>query len=204
MGLIKGFGGAEEVERQAREALSDNEVLWALRLVDYLYKIDPDNQVIRQLRADALREMANRSVGTILRHFSLTEALVMEGKIDRVLDVLPSKDRILQSEPGRYLSFQRIRLDPKKAGEKRQALRIVFTDHEDAEFILSVRNGVCNVIEAERGNQVDATLSLTLEDWADFYLGTVDAKALLTRSTVNSDAAEKVQSFFGMFDAQKA
>ena len=196
--IVKGFGGAREVSRQARVALEEGDVLWATQLGDYLFQIDPQNAEYKKLRADTLREMARRSPGTILRHFSLAEALACEGKIERVHSVLPSVEAILNSEPGRYVSFQRIRLDPQAAEGVTQTLKIVITDR-DGHYALSVRNGVCNFARDYSG-PADATLNITIADWARFYIGEVSLDSLLG-GEATADNPDVVMSFFEMFDA---
>lgn len=196
--MVRGFGGAAEVARQARAALTAEDVLWATQLADYLYQTDRENPEYRQLRADTLREMAKRSSGTILRHFSLTEALACEGKIERIHTVLPSVASILQSEPGRYVNFYRVRLDPVAAEGVAQTIRIEITDH-DAAFGLSIRNGVCN-FSSEPARDVGATLSLTLEDWAKFYVGELSLEELIALPGARDDQQD-LRKFFEMFDA---
>ena len=81
--------------------------------------------------------------------------------------VLPSVEAIVAADPGRYVDFQRIRLDPAKAGEARATLRIVIEDKARS-FALAQRHGVaefhadaaarglkCGAAHAERRAEVE-------------------------------------------------
>ncbi len=196
--IVKGFGGADEVARQACDALDSGDVLWATQLADYLFQTDRTNPAFNQLRADTLREMAKRSSGTILRHFSLTEALACEGKIERIHNVLPSVASILESDPGRYVNFFRVRLDPVAAEGVAKSIRIEINDR-DAAYGLTIRNGVCN-FSRDPENNPHATLSLTLEDWAKFYVGEIKLEEMLALPDVVNER-EELSRFFSYFDA---
>ena len=199
--IVAGFGGSTVVGAQCRSALAAGEVLWATQLSDYLHRCDPDSGEYRQLKADALREMAYRSSGTIARQFCLTEALKLEGKIDLPVAVLPSVDAIVAADPGRYISFQRIRLDPKKAGTTQFALRIVIDDR-DAEFALSVCYGVAEFIagDAARALVADCELHLAHRTWAKIYVGELRLQEALDSGQARADDRQSVTKFFAMFD----
>ncbi|MDM0114792.1 alkyl sulfatase dimerization domain-containing protein [Variovorax sp. J22R133] len=203
--IVRGFGGAAVVERQAREALEQNdEVLWSLQLINWLLSADPegaDVQALRLLKARALREMAYRASGTIARHFCLAQALELEGKLQIPTAILPSVQDVLAAEPGRFVSFQRVRLDPAKAGNQQVTLRIVIEDKGQA-FALAVRHGVAEFREGESAiaGKADAELRLSHQSWAEIYTGKTTVAAALQSGAAKADDNAKVKAFFAMFD----
>ena len=200
--IVKGFGGAAEVSRQAHAALASDEVLWALQLVNWLLSADPevaDAQANRLFKAKALREMAARASGTIARHFCLAQALALEGRIEIPSAVPSTIQEVLAAEPGRFVNWQRIRLDPAKAGDSRAALRIVI-DGED--FALALHHAVAEFREgaAATATKADAVLSLSKQAWAEIYTGKTTLAAALDSGAAKADDRAKVEAFFAMFD----
>lgn len=63
--IVAGFGGRDPVITAVKEALEQQEFAWAARLVNHLYRLDPLDEDVRALKAQALREMGQRSLGSI-------------------------------------------------------------------------------------------------------------------------------------------
>ena len=202
--VVAGFGGVETVAAQCRAALDAGEVTWALQLADWLTLAAP-GAAHDQLKAEALREMACRSPGTIARHFCLTQALALEGKIRVPHAVLPSVEAIVAADPGRYVDFQRIRLDPAKAGEARATLRIVIEDKARS-FALALRHGVAefHADAAARGLKADAELRLSHRSWAELYTGATTLAAALDCGAAHAERRAEVERIWSWFDAAPA
>lgn len=202
--IVKGFGGAATVLRQYRDAMTEGDLVWASRLAGWLLAAEPGNADYRQAQAQALRQIAYRSPGTIARHFCLTQALELEGAIAPVHSVLPSLDAILAAEPGRYIDFFRIRLDPAKAGTARQRLAIVLNDTAGS-HALEVRHGICEYFEnAGAPAKGDLTLHLSHRDWARYYLGQATMQELLASGAALSEQPQEVLRFLAFFDTAEA
>ncbi|MEZ5259870.1 MAG: alkyl sulfatase dimerization domain-containing protein [Ilumatobacteraceae bacterium] len=84
--LIDGFGGAEAVRSQARAAIDDDDLRWALELSTWLVRCEtnedgradggtPDD---RALLAGVLRTIAQRTTSANLRNYCLTRARELE------------------------------------------------------------------------------------------------------------------------------
>ncbi|MDE2577715.1 MAG: MBL fold metallo-hydrolase [Hyphomicrobiales bacterium] len=205
--VIAGFGGADRVSAQCKEALASGEVLWALQLADWLVQGAP-GAASNKLKADALREFAYRAPGTIARHFALTQALALEGKINPPVAVQPTVQEILSSEPGRYVNFQRVRLDPAKAGEHAANLRVVF-DEKGGTFALAIKHGVAEFMadDAAKRLKADAELHLSPRTWAELYTGAITLAGGLDSGVIKTDnraAAERIWSWFDEPPTQKA
>ena len=81
------IGSRRKVRRAAEKAFERGERGWAAELVRMLIITDPEDQAARAMLARILRTIAYDANTSNLRHYLLTEALVMEGKAD--LDALP-------------------------------------------------------------------------------------------------------------------
>ncbi|RQO80595.1 alkyl sulfatase dimerization domain-containing protein [Acidovorax sp. FJL06] len=199
--IVKGFGGAATVFQQYQEAMAAGDLVWASRLVGWLLATEPAKVGYRVAQAETLRQIAYRAPNTIARHFCLTQALELEEKIAPVRSVLPNLEAILAAEPGRYVNFFRIRLDPAKAGEQRLRLRVEITDKAQCHG-LQVRNGICEYLAAPgAAEEGDLVLRVTHADWARFYLGQTSVRELLaTQGAVTPQQATAVEPFLALFD----
>ena len=75
--FVKLAGGAENLRSAAREALAGGngaDAQWAAQLADRLLALDADDAVAKELKADALTELARRSVTATARNYYLTVA----------------------------------------------------------------------------------------------------------------------------------
>ncbi len=199
--IVKGFGGAAVVLQQYKDAMTDGDLVWASRLIGWLLATEPGNGDYRHAQAETLRQIAYRAPNTIARHFCLTQALELENKIEPVRSVLPTVDAILAAEPGRYVNFFRIRLDPAKAGELRQRLCIDIADKAQRHG-LQVRNGICEYLPAPAIEDDDLVLRVSHADWARFYLGRIGIRELLAiPGAVTPTQARAVEAFLALFDS---
>ena len=107
-------GGRENVHKAADAAFNKGERSWAAELLRMLVTTDPMDTLARSALANTLRTIAYDSNTSNKRHYLLTEALVMEGKID--LDALPinlANPRFLEANPDSVLfRAQGTRLNP--------------------------------------------------------------------------------------------
>lgn len=199
--IVKGFGGADTMFKQYQEAMQQGDLVWASRLAGWLLATEPANTSYRQAQADVLRQIAYRSPGTIARHFCLTQALEMENAIKPVRSVLPSIQAILAVEPGRYINFFRIRLDPQKSGDTRRRLSIHISD-KNSHHTLELRHGVCEYLDG--GDASAPQLSLSHADWARFYVGEARLQDLLANGAAQANRPQEVLQFIDCFDSAEA
>ncbi|NNJ24308.1 alkyl/aryl-sulfatase [Alienimonas chondri] len=78
-------GGAENLRSAAREALEGGDgadAQWAAQLADRLLALDPEDQAAKNLKADALTQLARRSVTATARNYYLTVAQGLRGETD--------------------------------------------------------------------------------------------------------------------------
>lgn len=206
--IVEGFGGADAVLAKVRDALADREYAWAAQLVTYLLRLEPDHAAARQLKADALRRMGQVTPASITRNFYLTQALELEGKVDR-FDVPPgliSEEAILRSRPGFFVRALRFALDPEKSADVDQVFGIYFSDIEQG-FGIHIRKGVAEYLDHFPENP-DLAISLPRTTWAEMLLGKTglagQAWALLTGELeVTAGNTRDLRQFFSMFDQQE-
>ena len=77
-------GGVENLRTAARDALDGGDgadAQWAAQLADRLLALDPNDDAAKRLKADALTELARRSVTATARNYYLTVARGLRGEI---------------------------------------------------------------------------------------------------------------------------
>lgn len=198
--IVAGFGGVEVVLAQQRDAMAKGDLVWASRLAGWLLATDRENDVYRHEQAEALRQIAYRSPGTIPRHFCLSQALELERKIAIPGSRLPSAVSVLSMEPERTIDFQRIRLDVDRSLDVESRLVITISDRK-VRHGLWVRRGVCE-FQSDPGEARthDATLELSYADWARLYVGETTLEALIDEGRAKANQRGAVLSFFSLFD----
>ncbi len=203
--LVKLMGGYDSVVKAAKEAMTAKEYSWSAQLANYLYIQNPVDQTVRQLKADALRQMAYVSTGGNDRAHLMSQALSLEGKLNIARNVYPAEEYIVAS-PSAYVDFYRTRLDFKASDSIDQMVRFNFDNGE--EVGLHVRRAVAEYIESpdEYLRKADITLTISTKAWGQLYLSKASFAGLVESGDikVNGDlkTAIKVFSVFDKIEAQ--
>ncbi|MHC4404016.1 MAG: alkyl sulfatase dimerization domain-containing protein [Planctomycetota bacterium] len=110
--MIEGFGGSAKVIDRARQAFGERKYNLTAKLLSYVLAVEPENRTALQLKADALRAMAQTTrAGIQTRNFMLTHALHLEGKLDWTKPpkvsffAAPTAENILATPPGTFLKL---------------------------------------------------------------------------------------------------
>ena len=201
--LVEAMGGKSKVLELARAALEKSEFAWGTQLAQYVYLLDTQDQEVRQLKADLLRQMGYRAMGSIPRAFLLSEARALEGKVE-IPRLIPPQPALVAARPGVFVDYFRVRIDPRKSENADLVLEFVFTDKGSQAVSLHVRGGIAEFVPAptEYYRTSDAVLHLDSETWAQLYLSTIDLKAAIDAGQVKLVKGEPSQviDVFAMFD----
>jgi alkyl sulfatase BDS1-like metallo-beta-lactamase superfamily hydrolase len=201
--IVAGFGGRETVITAVKEALEQQEFAWAARLVNYLYRLDPLDEEVRALKARALREMGQRSLGSILRSFFIGQARALEGKVNIPTVAIPKAKDISQGNIDMLVDNFRVFIDPTRCAEVDLMLSLHFSDVENRNLALIVRRGVCEFVSNPSANprQPDLSASLTRLAWAKLFTGEATARELVDSGEIKAvDNTDAVAQFLEMFD----
>ena len=138
--------------------------------------MEPENKGAKQLKADALRQMAyTTKTGIQTRNFMLTEALHLEGKLDwkkppaLLFFGEATVDSILAADPIATLKLLEINIDPIKSAEVNRIIEIKLTDLKKS-WALHVRRGVAEVSETVP-KKIDATIEMPYLSFAKIMVG---------------------------------
>jgi alkyl sulfatase BDS1-like metallo-beta-lactamase superfamily hydrolase len=201
--LVPLMGGRAKVLEAAKAALDKKEYAWAAKLTNQLYLIDNQDKDVRQLKANALRQMAYVSTGANDRAHLLSQALALEGK-KTIARLIPPPPEAIVAIPARFVDYFRVRIDPVKSGETNKFIRFEFSDGSKAG--LHIRRAVAEFVPEPDSYQrrPDITLVMAGETWVKLYLSQAMPEDLIQNGEikVKGDAAEAAR-LINLFDRYK-
>jgi alkyl sulfatase BDS1-like metallo-beta-lactamase superfamily hydrolase len=133
----------------------------------------------------------------------MSQARALEGQLKLPILMLPSVEQVKAADPGLFVDYQRVRLDPAKSSDVDAMLRIEFSDAAGKAYGLHVRRGVAEFIDKPDGHarKADYTVRLDRETWARLYRGEIDiGQALASGKAQAQGDARGIERFFAMFD----
>jgi alkyl sulfatase BDS1-like metallo-beta-lactamase superfamily hydrolase len=206
--IVPLMGGRDGVIEAAKKAMDKKEYSWAAQLVNYLYRLNPQDEVVRALKAEALRQMAYVSTGANNRAHLMSQALALEGKVT-LPRVVPPAPETIAAFPTTFVDYFRVRIDPVKSGETDQVLRFDFPGGKSAG--LHVRRAVAEFIEDPEAypREPDIVLKLSPEAWAKVYLSAEPVDALIKGGDIDVTTGEaakavRILNAFDRYDPARA
>ncbi|MBW6399302.1 MBL fold metallo-hydrolase [Roseomonas sp. HJA6] len=199
--MIVAMGGAEAVRTKARQAHEDGDYLWAGQLADYLVKTD-NSAANRQLKAEALRQMAYRTLSTNTRSWLLSQARELEGKVSIVKSV-PAQPAAVETNLADYVNYYRVRVSAERSKDTDMLMTLAFEDGRS--FGLHVRRSVVDFVQdvTKARRAADVTVRMKPETWTLVFNNVADPAALIDKGDIGittGDAA-RAKAFFALFDA---
>ena len=102
--LVKLIGGRDKGLAEANSAYERKEYAWAAQLVNYLYRLNPQDNEVRLFKAKVLRQLAYLSTGANARSHLLTAALALEGKVT-VPRIIPPSPNVIAQNPATFVNY---------------------------------------------------------------------------------------------------
>ena len=201
--IVALIGGRDKVLKEAEAAFDKKEYAWSAQLVNYIYKLDPQDKEARLFKAKVLRQLAYLSTGANARSHLLTQVLALEGKIV-VPRLIPPQPQAIAAAPENTVDYFRVRIDPKKSGMTDKVLRLEFTDGNKPVVGLHVRRAVAEFLPTpdEHYRPSDVTIGLSGEAWAGLYLSQATIKDLVAagKAEVRQGSLEEAAALLELFD----
>lgn len=155
------MGGADAVLAKAREAFTAGDYRWVAEVVNHVVFAQADNQVARQLQADALEQMGYQAESGQWRNFYLTGAQELRNGVNSASTVSTvSPDMIKALTLEMIFDFLAVRLNGPDAAGKDIQLNLHFED-SDEDYLMTVRNGVLKSRAGRINQDADASIRLT-------------------------------------------
>ncbi len=205
--IVEGFGGPEPIIAKAREAHVQGRYNLSAKLLSLVLSVAPDQAEARQLKADSLRRMAQATpTGVQSRSILLTEALHLEGRIDRNRPPVtgqafppPNIDAMLSLPVGEFVRLLEYRINAEKAQQLNAAIALTFTDVDKA-FGVSVRYGAVEYSD-QRPKKADIEIVTERRAWLSMIFRQFDFASAREQGlvTVSGDQA-KLDAFLEAYE----
>ncbi len=205
--IVPLMGGRDKVLAAARDALAKKEYAWAAQLVNYLYRLDPQDKEVRELKATALRKMAYVSTGSNDRAHLMSQALALEGKVT-IARLVPPSPEVIAASPAAFVDYFRVRIDPARSGETDKFIRFDFPNGVSAG--LHIRRAVAEFVASpdRHVRRPDITLAMSGETWASLYLSQSTPEELIRSGAIevtgDADEAARLINLFDRYAPEKA
>lgn len=205
--IVPLMGGRTKVLEAATAALDKKEYAWAVKLANYLYRIDAQDTEARRIKAESLRQMAYVSTGANNRAHLLSQALALEGKVT-IARLVPPAPATISASPTSFVDYFRVRLDPSKSGETDRFIRFDFADGTTAG--LHIRRAVAEFVEQpdKYYRKPDITIAMSGETWAKLYISQITPEDLISsgdlKVTGDGTEAARLINLFDRYLPEKA
>ena len=135
--LIAGFGGRDEVAKQASAAFDADDVRWGVELATWLARSTDATTADKELLARGLRLIAERTPAANIRNWAITRARHLDGQtpMDRFMKHSFGARTIAHVKAVDLIHTLRVLLDPARAEALRVHVRFV-VDGESAGLLL--------------------------------------------------------------------
>jgi len=207
--IVALIGGRDKVLEEAQNAYDKKEYAWAAQLVNYLYKLDPQDKEVRLFKAEVLRQLAYLSTGANARSHLLTTALALEDKIV-VPRLIPPQPEAIAAVPEVTVDYFRVRIDPEKSGETDKVILFDFEGNHRT-VGLHIRRAVAEYLDDpdEHYKLPDVVLSLSPGAWVKLYLSQATVQELVDDGEVEmklgtAKEADRLLDFFDKYRPEKA
>jgi len=188
---------ADRVCELARAAMADGDDRWAIELLGYVVRSQPEHAEAVRLAAEAHRREGLVKANATWRNWYLTAALELEGKIpvavpDSAVDVLNamSVQSIMAALP--------VRLRAELTWYVEMTLAVTVGGPDPGQFTLNLRRGILEILDGPAAD-ADATARFTDKAALTGYLGGTSLDELESDCKLviegNRDAAARFSTF---------
>lgn len=189
-------GGADALAQSARAAL-DSQPAWALTLATHLLKLEHADA--QELRAIALRKLAEGETASSVRNYYLTSAAEAEGFVIPPANFGPTPDEVVNAIP--ILNFLEILTVNLKSGDVLDRELSYGFDFTDAPPVsIRIRRGVAFVEDGLAADRIGA-LETSTDTFRSIAIKRKNPAKLLVTGDMNVEGSIlQLQEFLGHFD----
>ncbi|HET8814450.1 MAG TPA: alkyl sulfatase dimerization domain-containing protein [Solirubrobacterales bacterium] len=174
---VEFMGGAERVVDLARRSFEAGDYRWVAEVVNHVVFAEPENEVARQLQADALEQLGYGAENATWRNFYLVGAHELrEGSSGTPTEARPL-DILARLSLEQILDGMKVRLDGPRAWGKRLTIGWQVTD-PDERRLLTLENGVLNHRPWKDSAKAEATLVVERRALDELLAGIADLAEL--------------------------
>ncbi len=194
-------GSEEKLIDQAKQAVAKEDYQWALELSDQLLQINPDSEVVRQLKAEALRSLGSQQIAATARNYYLTQALEVENKLHIGMMKIKDKEMVHNVTLEGIFDGMAVNLDPEKSANVDIVAGFRFPDTGQA-YSVHVRRGVTE-IQPEFPDNPDISLTVDSNVWKEVVTGFRNPAVALVKDVEKEGGTIKIIKFLSLFKSDE-
>jgi alkyl sulfatase BDS1-like metallo-beta-lactamase superfamily hydrolase len=195
-------GGIDALLANARAAFEQGDYRWAAELCSHAVFAEPDNELARELHAEALEQLGYQSESAVWRNLYLVGAHELRSG----LPPAPRGRRVASADVARALSIEQLwdamgaRLDGPRAWDTKIVLAWHFTD-VDERWSVTVDNGALSAVAGRLDDDAHAKVTLTRAAFDTVLLGEGDGAELFASGAISVEGdGAKLGEFLGLLD----
>lgn len=192
-------GGEQELLGHAKKAVANKDYQWALVLSDQLLRINPESEVVRRLKAVALRSLGSKQTAATARHYYLTQALEVENKLHIGMMKIKDKEMVHNVTLEGIFEGMAVTLNPQKSSDVEVVAGFRFPDTGQG-FTVHVRRGVAE-IQPKYPDNPDISLTVDSKVWKEVVTGFRNPAVALVKDVTKEGGTLKIIKFLNLFQS---
>ncbi|HIF14195.1 MAG TPA: MBL fold metallo-hydrolase [Bacteroidetes bacterium] len=192
-------GGNEALLKQAQKALKDKKHQWALELSAYLKSLPVDQEMVKQIRIEALTNLGSLQSNPNARHYFLTCAMEEKGlDLHKEVNIKPE---VLKTIPLKAIfNSLTVSLDPVASAAVVKNVCFKFSDTDEV-FSLLVRKGVAE-LKYKRIGTPDIIVEMNSQVWKEILVKLRDPLIAFAKGEIKVEGSKtELISFMQLFKA---
>ena len=188
---VEMMGGAAAVMAKARTLHDAGDYLLAIEILNKLVQAEPQNQVGKDMLADAFEQVGYQQENPGLRNSFLSGAYELRTGVPQGESVKSSGPDVVRAMSTElWLNFLGIRMDSTKAEGLNYTINLLLPDIGE-KFIVELENATLTNIEGFQSDSPDLTLTVNRSDLVTVMMGLSSFETLITegKAKVTGDAS---------------
>ena len=168
---VEMMGGADKIIAKGQELYDLGEYRHAQEILNKLVYAEPDNQVAKDLLADAFEQFGYQQESPSVRNSFLAAALELRSGIpEGASPKTGGPDMVRAMTTDLFLDFLGIRMDSKKAEGMTFTINVVTPDNGE-QFVLEMSNATLTNIRGQQAKDPDLTITVDRADLETVMMG---------------------------------
>ncbi|QDK45018.1 alkyl/aryl-sulfatase [Bdellovibrio sp. ZAP7] len=184
---VTAMGGAKKVLKIGREAFDKGDYRWAAEVVNHLVYAEPTNKEALRLQAASLEQMGFQAESGPWRDVYLSGAAELRGASKMpTMQFIDTRTLPLSM----LIEYTGLHINPEKAQGKKMKIGLSLNNSKEKQ-VLELNNSVLNIRKMVPGEKVDATYTMSSEDFGSILGGMARSDDLQRNDKLKSDGKTK-------------
>ncbi len=155
-------GGEKNILKKAHQSYAEGDYRWVAEIVKHVVFANPENKEAKYLLADALEQLGYQAESGMWRNVYLQGAYELRHGTPQIKNNKVNQDAVKAMTPEMLFDYISVRLNHKKAENKKLAINFIFND-DQTKYTLFLDNSVINYT-THLWDKCDVTLKLKRTD----------------------------------------